>query len=570
MPVVVGALRAVDNGPTLDRHSPLVGLHVLVRQDAVDHHREIDLHHVTGRPLAPDHGIAAGCARADSLAVETDAVVSSGHWNVAVQVAGHGASLDPPRNADAKLKTARLAGIDGDLDLPVPGIAGFLRQLHFAAVSGHASAAANEEVDVDGVIAHGVDVPGDGRDETHDVDGTTGAAEPGIAHRAALVELVLAVAGKRVGIEEAVAAEGDAREKPVVDDTFENVDVLAIAVQQKHAVIEEGVGNGGAGLEIGGLVREFVVLAEGFAMPAGADAAREVHLLRNDVVPDAVYGFQIVLVTRQRRDVRHAGIQVARANGVSDGLVLFDHRHMVLAVVAVDLALVAASAHVDEELRLLEVLGITRHAIELDQAYLDFLMSGNVYALSLALTEHFAHEVGILDRHVEERAFARSTEMLDGSFVHVSDVVELMTAAQVRPAPLLAGILVLGVVDRTRRVEVAVLLLRRRDLGNQIVEVLVQLGVGMDCQCVGRPLDHLHDVGVVEEDPLEAAFLQPARHLEVGDATGFLALLEIVANGYLAIRLEPRRPERVVYLHVGKRHGLDGIIALRCSGGDGE
>jgi len=82
----------------------------------------------------------------------------------------------------------------------------------------------------------------------------------------------------------------DAGEKAVVDHALQDIDILGVTVQQEHALVPEGIGDGGAGLQIGRRVRQLVVVAERFALVARTDAAREVHFLRDDIFPKHVDG----------------------------------------------------------------------------------------------------------------------------------------------------------------------------------------------------------------------------------------------------------------------------------------
>ena len=97
-------------------------------------------------------------------------------------------------------------------------------------------------------------------------------------------------------------------------------------------MVPEGVGDRGAGLVVGRDVGQVVVVAEGLALAPGADAAGEVELARDDVVPQAVERAHVVRVAGERGDVGHRRVQVAGAHRVADRLVLLGHRQVVLLV----------------------------------------------------------------------------------------------------------------------------------------------------------------------------------------------------------------------------------------------
>ena len=120
----------------------------------------------------------------------------------------------------------------------------------------------------------------------------------------------------------------------------------------------------------------------------------------------------------------------------------------------------------------------------------------------------------------------------DGGLEQVAEVVELVAVVAFEHPALGAGPAVrLLRVDRPRRVDVAVGLLRGGDLRDQAVDVGVELRIRVDVERVGRALDDLVDVGVVERIAGGAFFERLAAErlrgaLEVVDALRALALLE--------------------------------------------
>ncbi len=147
----------------------------------------------------------------------------------------------------------------------------------------------------------------------------------------------------------------------------------------------------------------------------------------------------------------------------------------------------------------------------------------------------------------------------------MADVVQLVVDAQIGPArPALAvdGQPVNGPVafgDGARRVEIAVRLLRRRDLGDQVVEIGVEVGVGAEGERIGRAFDDLVDIGVVVEDAFMVARQPTGGLVEVGDAPGFFTLPKVVGDGDGAVGFQSRRPEGVVDLDGGEGHRAEAI-----------
>ena len=88
-----------------------------------------------------------------------------------------------------------------------------------------------------------------------------------------------------------------------------------------------------AGLVVGGHVRQLVRLAERFAAARRADAAGEIELAGDEVVPDALARGAHLLVAGHRGDVGHARIHVDGAHRVADRLALLDDLQLRLVVV---------------------------------------------------------------------------------------------------------------------------------------------------------------------------------------------------------------------------------------------
>ena len=161
----------------------------------------------------------------------------------------------------------------------------------------------------------------------------------------------------------------------------------ASRVQQEQAVVPVVVADGGAGLVVGAQVGQLVVEAEGLARAGGADAAGEVELAADHVVPDAVHGVDVLLLARERGHVGHARVHVGGAHGVADRLALVHHllRATGCTCGPRPSALVRA-ALVQQELREDQVAHVAGHPVELDQAHLGDLVAGPDRLLARART----------------------------------------------------------------------------------------------------------------------------------------------------------------------------------------
>ena len=136
-----------------------------------------------------------------------------------------------------------------------------------------------------------------------------------------------------VGVEEAVAGEGDAREEAVVEDALDHVQVARLAARQEHQVVPQVVADGGAGLRVGGLVRQLVGHAEG--LEGVGDPASQVELARHQVVPHAPERLAVTRRAGASGHVRHAGVEVHRPHRMAFDVPLRGHRFVVLPVVPV-------------------------------------------------------------------------------------------------------------------------------------------------------------------------------------------------------------------------------------------
>ena len=87
---------------------------------------------------------------------------------------------------------------------------------------------------------------------------------------------------------------------------------------------------------------------------------------------------------------------------------------------------------------------------------------------------------------------------------------------------------------------------------------------------VGRALDDFVNIGVIEGDALEGAFLQLSGAGEVRDAAGLFAFFEVGPDSHEAVGLKARQPEAVEDGDLLQRHGLIRIVAGGASQRGGE
>ena len=558
----VGPLGAIDQRAALQGDAPAIRLDRVVGDDAAHRHRQRQLNHVAALPDAAQLDVASIHIQCDGLAIDLEHNRLADAIGKAVEVARHGFVARPAGDADVDRQRAGAVGRDGHAHVAGPGVARLLRQAQRAAiVELDRRRACDKEIDVERVALLCVHVAGHGGEEARHVSGAAGDAEP----RAALV---LAVTFERVGVEERLAVERDARQQPVVKRPLHHVNVAGVLVQQEQPVVPVVVADGRASLVVSRHVRQVVVSAEAFDVADRADAARDVELLVDDVAPDSVNRVNVRIITRQRRDVGHAGIHVRRAHRMADGFGLVSDFGVRLVVLAPAALRAVRAARVEQELRQAKVTRVAALAVELRQRHLGDLVAGPNALLAGA--ERAVEQVCALDRDVEQRALAGGLIVSHGGFREVADLVQFVAVLALQfPAPRARPRVRLFGVDRARRVEVAVTLLRRGDLRDQAVNVSFELGVRLHAERVGRALDDLVDVRVVER--VDRQLLVTVRlaadggggALKVGDAPRFFTLLEGEGDGNAAVDVDARRPELIVEVYGGERHGLDRIIARR-------
>ena len=242
------------------------------------------------------------------------------------------------------------------------------------------------EVHRDHALARRIEVAADRGDEPRDVHRAARAGVPvpapvrAVALELVLVEIVLAVARQP-------------RQRAVVERELEPVGVLAVELEVQHPLRPEDHRDRGAGLGIGGVVRQVVVGGEALVRRRGAEAAGHVHPRRGHVAPEHLAGALERVVAELGREVGHGRVHVHRPHRVADDLVLLAHGLVRLAVlvgalpvlarrlaagVALDVEIVRLpAALVDEVGGEVELLLLAGQVVELDQRDLDLLVAAD-------------------------------------------------------------------------------------------------------------------------------------------------------------------------------------------------
>lgn len=134
-------------------------------------------------------------------------------------------------------------------------------------------------------------------------------------------------------IEEALSVERYAGEKAVIYDPLHRIGIAGIDCGQRHTLCKHRQGNGGAGLCIGGLVRQIAVNRERLADAGRADAARDIHTVLRYILKYTVRSGKQLSVAALIGDIRHGAVDITGSDAVSGGLRLLAQGYHILKIV---------------------------------------------------------------------------------------------------------------------------------------------------------------------------------------------------------------------------------------------
>ena len=569
---IVGPFGTIDQRTALHADTSQIGLDLGICLHDASLHIEVDLHLVALLPLAGNDGIAiAEIGIADGIidAIDLQTVAESLVVAVLIEVAWDHLIAHPTRDADVEGKVATTL-LHGQHDIAIVGIGGLLLQGEDTLADLQGCRIAHKEIHKDIVVLHGIDIARERRDETADVGRTAGAAEPSLT-------LMLTDGLERIGIEERTTIERHARDQTVVERAFEHIVILRLTMEQEETIVDIDVADGRTGLAIGTHVGQLVVFAESLTTGSGTDAARDVVFLLDNIVPDAVDGVDIGGVARKGSHIGHTRIHIGGTHGVTYSLVLL-YDGLVSLRILVGAGGVATL--VEEELRLLEILGLTRHKVKFCQSHLGNLMTGHTHLLIGTFANLAANAVGVGTRDVEERGLARGLIVGDGTLDHMTEIVELVAQILDEVPTMFACPLVrMQGIHGARSVEIAIGFLGCLHDGDDTVHIDLsrdhvgaamtidgELEVGESLQKVGTAFDGLIDIGIVEGKASDMhrvgidTLQMLGGNLEVAVTSRLLAFGESERHGHLAAGVETLAPEGVGRdLHTGERNRVDGI-----------
>ena len=144
--------------------------------------------------------------------------------------------------------------------------------------------ARHEEIDIQDISLLRVDVTRNGWHEARDISRAASHAKPRAAR-------VLSIRFQRIRVEKALAIEGNPRQQAVIEGAFHDIDVLGVTVEEEQTLIPKSIGHRRAGFAVGAHVGQEIVRAKSLAPAERANAASDVDLFADNVLPNDVDSF---------------------------------------------------------------------------------------------------------------------------------------------------------------------------------------------------------------------------------------------------------------------------------------
>ena len=285
-------------------------------------------------------------------------------------------------------------------------------------------------------------------------------------------------------------------------------------------------------------------------------------------MPDGVQGRKQRGVSHHGYNVCHARIKVGGAHGMSQGGTLFTHWMMLLCIVvfqpALSIGFIGNTSNVNEFLCHIQIELFARCLIQLDQSQFYFLVSGSLHdwlsvvIVGVALKEHFVDVSSVLLRHIQPLALAGCTEISYGPLIHVTHVIEFVAVVYKGIRPV-AGVVV-GIAQMRRQdmmlIKITIRCLRGGDDINNLVHLLLQGGILLQCKQTGRTLHHLEQVGgdIIRSLELFGYFLSTQITAYAAQVlNSWLCLLQRKGYKSLLLCLQTRQPEIVCQRNLMER-----------------
>ena len=199
--VIIREFCTVYNRSAFYGNASAVGFHFIVGFHDTRFHVEVYFHLVTLFPTAVDAEITIFQLILYGFSVYFHCVLQTLAVTIGIQVTGNYLTPNPSGNTDFQVELSGAVLVDADGDVAVPRVLGGLLDRNSFATHFQVGSIGHEEVNVNVLILHSVDIPRQGRDETADVGRAAGTTEPGLA-------LMLSHTFQRVGVEETATVQG--------------------------------------------------------------------------------------------------------------------------------------------------------------------------------------------------------------------------------------------------------------------------------------------------------------------------------------------------------------------------
>ena len=222
---------------------------------------------------------------------------------------------------------------------------------------------------------------------------------------------------KGIAVEESSPVQRDSAQHAVIQGSLHHVGVNAIALKLQHPVRPKHQSDSRAGLRIGDVVRQIIVIGETLAMRQRANAPSDVHAPFGYVLPQTPTRGQQCLVHGFGGHVGHPAKEIHSPYGVPLSRGLLPHGQMRLCIVVPALAvgprILAPLTRlnvkvvglltplIDKELGQSKVPRLTCDPEQLDQGQLDLLVASVTPLLALAWPKDRLDVVGVPAEHIQ-------------------------------------------------------------------------------------------------------------------------------------------------------------------------
>ena len=229
--LVVSSFCTIDQRSALYGHASTIVCHARTGHNRTNRHIEMDADDIALLPVAIDDHIAVLHVAIHALAIYGNLISAENIIAIAIQIAGHDLALYPTRDANHHVERLGLVLEHFDANVTIPGIVGLLLDRYILTAQGDGSCVGSKEVHIKVVAAHAIDIARHRGDETAEVRGTAGAAEPRLARQCAVgIETVTAVARERVGVEELATIDAHTADDTIIQCALHAVNVFGIAM----------------------------------------------------------------------------------------------------------------------------------------------------------------------------------------------------------------------------------------------------------------------------------------------------------------------------------------------------